>query len=255
MIIGLSGAGKTFFLYNALLEEGWQDDYRKGPEYEDGASTVKLPGNQKRQEDFGFSPKYIALEPTMGFNGEMFSDKIDYCCWDVSGKEIYNGEQNSEYFGTGSELGIRIILREVSFYGVIYVINVSRDIEILLQSKDTLHSVIFGNGQLKGKECFLVYNKQPELTKKAARNPDPFRLNEMCNREEMRQVNNAYNECPFSHELLDTFFNIEKLSKIVKVKTYYFDASDASKCRNVLKEMGEEISVVQKDEKKAMEKA
>ena len=45
LILGLSGAGKTFLLYNGILEEGWQDVYRKGPEYADGASTVKLPGN------------------------------------------------------------------------------------------------------------------------------------------------------------------------------------------------------------------
>ena len=65
----------------------------------------------------------------------MFSDRIDYCCWDVSGKLIYNGEQNSEYFGTGSEFGLNTYLRNIPFYGIIYVINVSQDVEFLLQSK------------------------------------------------------------------------------------------------------------------------
>jgi hypothetical protein len=55
----------------------------------------------------------------------MFSDKIEYCCWDVSGKTIYNGEQNSEYFGTGSEFGLNVFLKNIPVYGVIYVINVS----------------------------------------------------------------------------------------------------------------------------------
>ena len=125
LIVGLTGAGKTYFLYNALLEEGWQDEYRKGPEYADGASTVKLPSNQKRQNNLNYNPKYIALEPTIGMNGEMFSDRIDFCCWDVSGKLIYSGEQNSEYFGTGSAFGIKTVLKNIPFYGVIYVINVS----------------------------------------------------------------------------------------------------------------------------------
>ena len=91
--------------------------------------------------------------------------------------------------------------------------------------------------------------------KKAPSNPDPFKLNEMCNREEMRQINSGFTECPYSHELLDSFFAIEKLTKIVTVKTYLFDASNGSQCKDVLKEMGEKISIVQKAEKKAMEKA
>ena len=45
LMIGLSGAGKTFMLYNCLLEEGWQDVYRLGPEYDDGEPKVKVTGN------------------------------------------------------------------------------------------------------------------------------------------------------------------------------------------------------------------
>jgi hypothetical protein len=198
LVLGLSGAGKTFLVYNGILEEGWQDIYRKGPEYADGVSTVKMPGNQKRQNELKFNPKYIALEPTIGMNGEMFSDRIDYCCWDVSGKEIYNGEQNSEYFSSNSEFGINVFLKNIPFYGVIFVINVSQDVEFLLQSKAVLHQTVFGNGQLKGKEFSVVYNKQPELVRKAPANPDPWKLNEMCNREEMRLVNSAFSECPYN---------------------------------------------------------
>ena len=42
----------------------------------------------------------------------------------------------------------------------------------------------------------------------------------------------------------DYQLSTDKLSKIVKLKTYFFDASDSKMCRNVLKEMGEEISMV-----------
>ena len=71
----------------------------------------------------------------------------------------------------------------------------------------------------------------------------------------MRQVNTAWTECPFNQEQLDKFFGIEKLSNIVKTKTYFFDASVATDCKKVFKDMGEEICMVQKAEKKAAEKA
>ena len=43
--------------------------------------------------DMRFNNKFVALEPTLGYNAEVFSDRIDYTCWDVSGKLIYGGEQ------------------------------------------------------------------------------------------------------------------------------------------------------------------
>jgi GTPase SAR1 family protein len=30
LLLGLGGSGKTHLLYNALLEEGWQDKVKKG---------------------------------------------------------------------------------------------------------------------------------------------------------------------------------------------------------------------------------
>ena len=68
-------------------------------------------------------------------------------------------------------------------------------------------------------------------------------------------VNSGFTDCPYSQEMLDKFFGVEKLEKIVKVKTYFFDASDPKMCKTVFKEMGEEICIVQKAEKKAAEKA
>jgi hypothetical protein len=50
LILGLKSAGKTHFLYNGLLEEGWQDAYRMGPEKDDAPDSQKKKefGNQKR---------------------------------------------------------------------------------------------------------------------------------------------------------------------------------------------------------------
>jgi hypothetical protein len=69
--------------------------------------------------------KFIAIQPTIGFNNEIFSDRIDYCCWDIGGTIIYNGEQNAEYFGQGSDYGLGVFLKQIPVQGVIYVINVS----------------------------------------------------------------------------------------------------------------------------------
>ena len=46
------------------------------------------------------------------------------------------------------------------------MINVSQDIEFLLQTKQVLHDTIFGNSQLRGCILYIIYNKQPELIKK-----------------------------------------------------------------------------------------
>ena len=45
-IMGLQGAGKTHFLYNGLLEEGWIENYKQGPDIENKVSL-----NQKRSKN------------------------------------------------------------------------------------------------------------------------------------------------------------------------------------------------------------
>ena len=49
---------------------------------------------------------------------------------------------------------------------MIYMVNVSQDIEYLLQSKTVLHQIILGNGQLRDIQLSIVYNKQPDLIRK-----------------------------------------------------------------------------------------
>ena len=106
---------------------------------------------------------YICLEPTIGFNCETYSDKCDFAAWDLGGTLIYEGEQNSEYFGKGSQYGIKDFLRQIEFQGVIYVIDVSQDIERLLITKNVLHKTIFGYGQLKDAHLLIIYNEKPDI--------------------------------------------------------------------------------------------
>lgn len=56
LLVGLKGAGKTYMLYNAINDEGWQAFYARE--------------NAKRQHQFNLQSKYIAIEPTNGFNNE-----------------------------------------------------------------------------------------------------------------------------------------------------------------------------------------
>jgi hypothetical protein len=72
-----------------------------------------------------FNKQYLCLQQTIGFNCEMFSDKCDFAAWDIGGTLIYEGEQNSEYFGMGSQYGLKDFLRQIEFQGVIYVVDVS----------------------------------------------------------------------------------------------------------------------------------
>ena len=73
LLTGLRGAGKTLLLYNALLEEGWTETYRSYDE------------NKKRNIQDGFQDKYISIKPTVGFNRELFQDKVDFNVWDIGG--------------------------------------------------------------------------------------------------------------------------------------------------------------------------
>ena len=70
----------------------------------------------------------------------------------------------------------------------------------------------------------------------------------------MRLINYGFTECPYNKEQLEKFFATEKLGNIVKIKTFFFDASDAKMSKSVFKEMGEDIAMVLKAEKKAREK-
>ena len=72
------------------------------------------------------------LEQTIGFNCEIIQDRIDYAAWDIGGCNIFGGEQNCEYFAKGSDYGINLFLKNIPCYGIIYVVNVSQDIEFLV---------------------------------------------------------------------------------------------------------------------------
>lgn len=63
-LMGMQDSGKTHFLYNGLLEEGWQEFYRKGPDIENKNSI-----NMKRCKNV--DKKYVQLEQTLGFNCEI----------------------------------------------------------------------------------------------------------------------------------------------------------------------------------------
>lgn len=100
-----------------------------------GSENKVLTSNQKRAIKRKFNPKFSALLPTIGFNNEIFSDRIDYACWDIGGTCIFAGEQDNEYFGQGSSYEINSFLKLIPVHGLIWVVNVSQDIEYLLQSK------------------------------------------------------------------------------------------------------------------------
>ena len=102
ILIGLKGAGKTYLLYNAINEEGWQGIYLKEEE------------NLKRQQEKNYVSKFISLEPTEGFNQEIVQgESIDFNCWDVGGFALYGGELQGEYFASGFEPGIKDFIHNI----------------------------------------------------------------------------------------------------------------------------------------------
>ena len=121
LLLGLGGSGKTHLLYNALLEEGWQDKVKKG-----NSSYAQKDKNPRTQ----VNQKYILLDQTIGYNSELFAEgKREINVWDIGSCNIYGGEQYGEYYPSGSHFGIQLFLKNISVDGVIWVVNIQQDIE------------------------------------------------------------------------------------------------------------------------------
>ena len=69
--------------------------------------------------------------------------------WDIGGKLVYGGEQNGEYFATGSDFGVNLFLKNIMLAGAIWMVNINQDIEQLYRSKQTLHTLFDGYPQLQ----------------------------------------------------------------------------------------------------------
>ena len=136
---------------------------------------------------------------------------------------------------------------------MIYMVNVSQDIEYLLQSKTVLHQIILGNGQLRDIQLSIVYNKQPDLIRKVE-DQNIHRLKQVLDRKEIYQINHAYTDCPYDLEQLNAFFGVSKLEKLVTVKSYLIDCGEKKLCKSVMLDMSEAINMVQKLAKKAADK-
>ena len=136
----------------------------------------------------------------MGFNCEIIQDRIDYACWDIGGCNIYGGEQNCEYFARGSDYGVNLFLKNIPCNGIIFVVNVSQDVEYLVQAKMVLHDLIMGNGQIRDVQLIIIFNKKPDILKKAGTQDESKNASEIFMREDIRKINNAWTECPFNNE-------------------------------------------------------
>ena len=55
----------------------------------------------------------------------MIQEKVDFAVWDIGGINIFRGEQNGEYFATGSEFGYKLFLKNLPVRGLIWVVNIS----------------------------------------------------------------------------------------------------------------------------------
>ena len=117
-----------------------------------------------------------------------------------------------------------------------------------------LHDLIMGNGQIKGVQLIIIFNKRPDILKKTSGNDESQKL-DIFNREDIRKINNAWTECPFNNEQLKKFFDVEKLNKYCKTASHLIDVNERKACVDIFSSMAEEINIVQKAAKKAAEQA
>ena len=61
----------------------------------------------------------------------------------MGGFSHYGGELQGEYFSTGFDHGINDYLYQIQFDGVIYVINISLDVEHLVQARNVMLEFIY----------------------------------------------------------------------------------------------------------------
>ena len=63
-----------------------------------------------------------------------------------------------KFFPTGSDAGVNLFLNYVPVHGIFWVVNINEDLEMLDLSKNLLHDLIFGHGQLKEAILIIVFN-------------------------------------------------------------------------------------------------
>jgi hypothetical protein len=93
---------------------------------------------------------------------------MEFAAWDIGGCNIYGGPQCGEYFAKGSQFNLKLYLKNIPVNGVIWVVNVSQDVEYLNLSKKILHDIILSNGQLKDIYLSIVFNKRQNIQKPKA---------------------------------------------------------------------------------------
>ena len=71
----------------------------------------------------------------------------------------------------------------------------------------------------------VVFNKKPDIYKKQSVDNESG-SKPIFDREEIRMINRAWNDCPFTQEHLERFFNIEGLRKKVKTTTFLIDVNE-----------------------------
>lgn len=126
LILGLPGAGKTTLLYKSLIS----DDKQMPP----------------------------TLTDTVGFNQEMIIGKREFSCWDIGGSLIYGGEMDNDFFSTGNYFELSVFLNNIPLTGIIWVVNINQDINMMLRSKEMLHQIIEGYPQIHDILLVVVYN-------------------------------------------------------------------------------------------------
>ena len=112
-----------------------------------------------------------------------------------------------------------------------------------------------GYAQLQDVQLILVYNKKPDLLKKKQIEDDGKNAKKhktVFNRNEIREINTMWTECPFHQDMLDKFFEKDKLQKKSKlVQSFHLDVNDKYEGAKVFQAMINEIDKVQKEKLKA----
>ena len=102
-----------------------------------------------------------------------------------------------------------------------------------------LHDLILGNGQIRDIYLIIIFNKKPDISKKQGETKQETVIFQL---DKIREINNAWTECPFNNDQLKKFFDVDKLSKIVKTSTFLFDVNEKNKCQEVFSNMAEELN-------------
>lgn len=172
------------------------------------------------------------LKDTLGMNYEhAVETPSNFDVWDISGNPLLRKNWS-------------LYIKNIPVSGILYLVNVSEDIERLRESKKMLHRVL-NEPALQDAVLVVVYNNKPNLGGVEGKGQI----------EGQRKVE-KWVECPFNVEQLDKVFQMQKFKKKgMTQQSFLVDIGEQKACERVFQFMSQRLDAKSKAKRKRRAKS